>query len=78
MGRTLALAGFGGCRVECLDITVAPKREIQIGTTFKLNHDHDPRSHENGRRKEKEPVYVGSPWLFRARVRQRTGKNLIR
>jgi hypothetical protein len=41
IGRSLALSRFDGCRVKRLDITVVPRHKIQIGTAFKLNHDHD-------------------------------------
>jgi hypothetical protein len=37
IGCTLALSGFDGCRIECLDLTVAPKREIPKDVAFKLN-----------------------------------------
>jgi hypothetical protein len=34
IGRSLALSGFDGCKVERFDITVALRREIQRGTAF--------------------------------------------
>jgi hypothetical protein len=34
IGRTLALSGFGGCRVERFNTPVAPRREIQRGTAI--------------------------------------------
>jgi hypothetical protein len=67
---------FDGCRVERLGITVAPRHEIQMGTAFKLNHEHDPRSHGNGKR-EKEPAYAGPPWIIRGSGPAEDQKNLI-
>ena len=74
IGRSLALSRFGGCRVERLDITVASRHEIQIGTTFKLNRDHDPRSPENGEEKRKSQFTLDLHGHLGARVRQRIGK----